>query len=133
MIVIDGKNAVLGRLASYAAKEAMKGEEIAVVNCDEIITTGNKKDIRQDFEHRKKWVGSTQKGPKNSLIPERIVKKAIRGMLPNARHSGRGRDAFKRIKCYAGVPKEFENSEKINLKQTKNKFLTVKEVSKILK
>jgi len=54
-------------------------------------------------------------------------------MLPNARHSGRGRDAFKRIKCYVGVPKEFENSEKINLKQTKNKFLTVKEVSKILK
>ena len=128
MIVIDGKNAVLGRLASYAAKEAMKGEEIAVVNCDEIITTGNKKDIRQDFEHRKKWVGSTQKGPKNSLIPSRIVKKTIRGMLPNARRGGRGRDAIKRVKCYGNIPREFENAKKIHLNIDKNKFMMMKEI-----
>ena len=128
MIVIDGKGAVLGRLANFAAKEALKGEEIAVVNCGEIIITGNKKDIRQDFEHRKKWVGSTQKGPKNSLIPERIVKKTIRGMLPNARHSGRGRDAIKRVKCYREVPKELESAKKINLKADKNKFIMMKEI-----
>ncbi|HJZ19238.1 MAG TPA: 50S ribosomal protein L13 [Candidatus Nanoarchaeia archaeon] len=133
MKVIDGEGAVMGRLASYAAKESLKGEEVAVVNCEKIIITGNRKDIKENFEARRKRVGSTQKGPKYSRTPEKIVKKVMRGMLPNARHSGRGRDAFKRIKCYVGVPKEFENSEKINLKQTKNKFLTVKEVSKILK
>ena len=36
MKVIEGKDAVLGRLASFAAKESLKGEEIAVVNCEEI-------------------------------------------------------------------------------------------------
>ena len=128
MIIIDGKGAVLGRLASFAAKEAMKGEEIAVVNCDEIIITGNKKDIRQDFEHRKKWVGSTQKGPKNSLIPSRIVKKTIRGMLPNVRRSGRGRDAIKRVKCYGEIPREFESAKKVHLKADKNKFMMMKEI-----
>jgi len=50
MKVIDGKNAVMGRLASYAAKEALKGEDIAIVNCGEIIITGNKKSIEADFE-----------------------------------------------------------------------------------
>lgn len=128
MIVIDGKGAVLGRLASYAAKEAMKGEEVSVVNCEEIIITGNKKDIRQDFEHRKKWVGSTQKGPKNSLIPEKIVKKTIRGMLPNARHGGRGRDAIKRVRCYNGIPRELESAKKVHLKFDKNKYMMMKEI-----
>ena len=29
--IIDGTNAVLGRLASYAAKQALLGEEIVIV------------------------------------------------------------------------------------------------------
>ena len=41
--IIDGKNTVLGRLASFAAKEALKGEEIVVLNCEQVIITGNKK------------------------------------------------------------------------------------------
>ena len=43
MKIIDGKGAILGRLASYAAKQALKGEEIVVLNCEEVIITGNKK------------------------------------------------------------------------------------------
>ena len=31
MKIIDGKNAVMGRLASYAAKEALKGEEVVEI------------------------------------------------------------------------------------------------------
>ena len=41
--IIDGKNAVLGRLASFAAKEALRGEEIVILNCEQIIITGNKR------------------------------------------------------------------------------------------
>ncbi len=130
MKVVDGKNAVMGRLASYVAKEVLKGEEIVVVNCDEVIITGNRKNIEEEFEATRKRVGSTQKGPKISRIPERIVKRAIRGMLPNVRHNGRGRKAFKGIRCYAKVPKEFENMERIELKHTRNKFINVKDLAK---
>ena len=35
--IIDGKGTILGRLASYAAKEALKGEEIVILNCNEVI------------------------------------------------------------------------------------------------
>ena len=131
MKVIDGKNAVLGRLASYAAKEALKGEEIAIVNCDQIIITGNKKNILEDYKARKKRTGSAQGGPKVSMSEYMIVKRTIRGMLPNARQKGRGRDALKRIKCYVGIPKEFEEKKKISFEEERhNKFIFVGEIGK---
>jgi large subunit ribosomal protein L13 len=132
MKVIDGKDAVLGRLASYVAREALKGEEFAIVNCEQIIITGNKKNIEEYLESKRKRVGSTQKGPKVSRTNEKIVKRVIRGMLPNYR-TGRGRVALKKIKCYVGVPKEFEKGEKIVMETTnksKSKIVRVREVSK---
>lgn len=130
MKIIDGKNAILGRLASYAAKEALKGEEVNVVNCEQIIITGNKQDIKKKFQEKRKKIGSQQSGPKHSRLSEKIVKRTIRGMLPNPRHSGVGRVAFKKIKCYTGIPKEFENMKKIEMKNEKNKFVNVKEISR---
>lgn len=130
MKIIDGKNAVLGRLASYAAKEALKGEGIIILNCKQIIITGNKKDIEKKFDAKRKRVGSSQKGPKHSRLSHEVVKRTIRGMLPDHR-KGRGREAFKRIKCYAGVPKEFEEAKKIiSGKEKISKFVQVKEISK---
>lgn len=128
MKIIDGKNAVLGRLASYTAKESLKGEEIVIVNCGQIIITGNKRNIKEEFEEKRKKVGSTQKGPKISRLKEEIVKKAIRGMLPNYRR-GRGKEALKRIKCYVGVPETFKDSKKIVAGKEKiNKFVRVGDI-----
>lgn len=131
MKIIDGKNATLGRLASYVAKEALKGEEIAIVNCEQIIITGNKESIKKELEAKRRRVGSTQKGPKVSRTSEKIVKTAIRGMLPNYR-LGRGKIAFKKIKCYARVPKEFEEGKKISAGRSKpqGKMVRVKEITK---
>ena len=126
----DGKNATLGRLASYAAKESLKGENIIILNCDKIIITGNKKDIKEDFEKKRTMVGSAQKGPKISRSTDKIVKRAIRGMLPNHR-TGRGREALKRIRCYKDIPKEFEGKEKIiSGKRKTTKFIEIKEMLK---
>ncbi len=133
MKIIDGKNAVMGRLASYVAKEALKGEEIVIVNCENIIITGSKKDIRKNFEDKRSRVGSGQKGPKHSRNPEKLVKRAIRGMLPNHR-KGRGKEALKRITCHAGIPKEFEDKKKIIGKQEKKlKSIKVKDISFVRK
>jgi large subunit ribosomal protein L13 len=131
MKIIDGKNAILGRLASYAAKEALKGEDIAIINCEQIIITGNKKNIEENLEAKRGRVGTTQKGPKVSRLSEKVVKRVIRGMLPNYR-TGRGRIAFKRIKCYVGTPKEFEGAKKISSGKEKalGKIVRVQEVSR---
>ena len=127
--IIDGKNAVLGRLASYVAKQARKGEEFVIVNCEEIIITGNKSNIKEKYFQKRQKVGSGQKGPKVSRDNYQIVKRTIRGMVGNHRY-GKGKEAFKKIKCYNGVPKEYEKSEKINFENKKDKFIKVKEVFK---
>ncbi len=129
MKIIDGKGAVLGRLASYVAKESLKGEEIAVVNCDEIIITGTKANIRENFDEKRTKVGSQQSGPKISRDIAKMVKRTIRGMLPNPRYEGVGRNAFKKIKCYREIPKEFESAKKIEIKDEKRKFIKISEVS----
>ncbi|MBL7059089.1 50S ribosomal protein L13 [Candidatus Pacearchaeota archaeon] len=130
MKIIDGKDVVMGRLASYAAKESLKGEEIVVVNCNEVIITGSKKNIEEKFKGSRDRVGSSQKGPKIIRNSERIVKRAIRGMLPNHRF-GRGRDAFKKIKCYNKVPKEFEEAKKISMNKSQtSKFIYVNHLSR---
>ena len=130
MIVIDGKNAVMGRLASYVAKEALKGEEVNIVNCGEIIITGNKEFIQEDMRLKREMIGSGQKGPHISRTSEKIVKRAIRGMLPDHR-LGRGKEAFQRIKCYVGVPGEFKDSKKITFgNEDKLKYIQVKELTK---
>jgi len=130
MKIIDGTNATLGRLASYVAKESLKGEEFAVVNCEKIIITGNKKSIKREFQERRSRVGSSQKGPKISQLADRIVKRTIRGMLPDYRN-GRGREAWKRIKCYVGIPKELEKEKMVKAGKEKiSKFIEVKEIAK---
>jgi len=129
MKIIDGTSAALGRLASYVAKEALRGEEIAVLNCEKVIITGSKKDILRDFAWKRSMVGSSQKGPKYPKTSERIVKRTIRGMMPDHRE-GRGKVAFKRIKCYNGIPNEFEGKKMETMVKKANKFVEIKEVSR---
>ncbi len=123
MKIYDGTNAILGRMATRVAKDLLKGEDVHVVNCNEIIITGNKTDIKKKFEERKRRVGSSQKGPKISRSKHLIVKRAIRGMLPNFRE-GRGRVAWKKLKCYPSLPKEFEDKEKVTFEERKLKKVT---------
>jgi large subunit ribosomal protein L13 len=133
-IVVDAENAILGRLSSFSAKKLLLGKKIAVVNCEKAIITGNKDTTVARYKEYRVRGGSSLKGPHFPKSAERIVKRTIRGMLPNYR-TGRGRDALKRIKCYVGVPPEFEKEKRMivgekSLFQSKSKMVRIKEVSK---
>lgn len=129
-MIINGEGIVLGRLASFVAKQALKGEEVKILNCEKVLISGNKKNIEKEFQEKRSKMGSSLKGPKHQRSSEKIVKRAIRGMLPDHRE-GRGRVAFKKIMCYNKTPKEFEGKETVNLqKDTKIKFIEVKNLSK---
>lgn len=130
MKFIEGKGVALGRLASYVAKEVLKGEEIAIFNCDQVIITGNQTTTKQEFKEKRSRFGHSQKGPKHPATSEKIVKRAIRGMLPDFR-IGRGKEAFKRVKCYTTVPKEYSNEKPLVIsKKQKVKYTEVKEFTK---
>jgi ribosomal protein uL13 len=128
MIVIDAKDSILGRVSSFVAKQALKGEEVSVVNCNKVIVSGKFSSIKREFEEKRARHGSSQKGPiHNKSSCEKIVKRSIRGMLPDHRE-GRGRVAFKKIKCYNEIPKELEQTEKIIIANKKTpKFSYLRE------
>jgi len=129
MKVIDGTNAVLGRLASYAAKQALMGEEIAIVNCEKILVTGNRANILERFREKRTKIGSGQKGPKISRLSHKIVKRAIRGMLSH--RQARGKEALKRIMVYEGIPEKFKDAKMIRSgKEKHGKFIHIDELKK---
>ena len=52
MKIINGQDVVMGRLASFVAKELLKGEEINVVNCNKVIISGNKKILKKNLKKK---------------------------------------------------------------------------------
>ncbi len=130
-IIIDGKNAILGRLASYAAKQSLLGKEIAIVNCNEVVISGNSRSVIGEYKKSRTRGGSSLKGPFFPKIPERVVKRTIRGMLSHKQR--RGNTALKRIKCYNQVPEEFKDLKKIVSGKEKHlKTIKLKELSREL-
>jgi large subunit ribosomal protein L13 len=133
-VVIDGENSIMGRVASFAAKQALQGKEVAIVNADKVFIIGNKKDIIQKFlTQKQRGKGAKMRGPIIKTNVERLLKRSIRGMMKYK--EGRGKIAFKKIRCYVGVPSEFEKAEKISVHKLEEskKGLTLKEVSNSLK
>jgi len=131
-IIINAEGAIFGRLCSYAAKQALEGSDIIVVNSEKAVISGNKKDIVVKYQRLRAKGGFSQKGPKYSRLCEKMLKRGIRGMLPDHRN-GIGRQAFLRIRCYEGIPKEFEGKEIIKLKLNKpKKYIELKELSEKL-
>ena len=131
-VVIDGSGAILGRLASYVAKQSLLGKNVIVVNCDKVIIAGNRENIVFEWKEATRRGGHSLKGPfvprKNS---EKMVKRTIRGML--SYRQGRGLEAFKRIRCYATTPAEYESAKKITLlRPKKNQTIQLSELSKII-
>lgn len=130
-IIIDGSGAVLGRLAAHAAKQALLGKNVIIVNCNEILISGDKRGIVQAYLHARRRGRGSQKGPHISKVAEKITKRTIRGMLSYTQQ--RGWDAYKRVLCYNETPKEFEAAKKISiLKEIKTNTIKLKELSKLL-
>lgn len=134
--IINGENSVLGRLASNISKRLLKGENIAIVNAEKIILSGNKKFLLEKYFERvrKRVKGNPRKGPKYSRTPDRIVKNAIRKMMP--RKSKRTITALKKLEVFISVPKELEGKEIERIKGSESKvskgFVEVGEISKLL-
>jgi large subunit ribosomal protein L13 len=134
-MIIDATNLIVGRMAAKAAKLALLGERVDIVNCEKAIITGSRRNVIEKYKRKRDLGHSPFKGPYIIRSPDRIVKRIIRGMLPYKKE--RGERAFKRIKCHVGVPDEFENEKMIatikeaNVSKLPNlKYITIEEVSK---
>ncbi|MFA4819329.1 MAG: 50S ribosomal protein L13 [Candidatus Aenigmatarchaeota archaeon] len=128
-MIINGKGAVLGRLASYTAKKLLAGEEISIVNAESVIITGNRHEITTGYLVKRE-VGSPQHGPFFPTKPDLIVRRTIRSMLPYK--TNKGRIAFKKLRVYVGTPADMQNGESIAVKTIRSSYMTVGDVATLL-
>ncbi len=132
MALIDADGAVLGRLASAVAKRLLLGEEITVVNAEKAIVTGSRSNVLEHYKTMRR-TGSTRKGPYYPRMPDRILRRTVRGMLPFDRH--KGRSALRRLRVHIGVPRELGGVERERVavrRLTSPRYVTLGEVSRML-
>ncbi len=111
--LVDAENQTLGRLATEVASVLRgktkpnftphldTGDFVIVVNAEKIKVSGKKSDQKLYRRHSGRPGGMKVETFKSlqSRIPERIVEKAIKGMLP---HTRLGRQLFNKLKVYKG-------------------------------
>lgn len=130
LVVIDATGLVLGRMATHAAKRAILGDEVHIVNAEKAIIVGSSRRAIQEHYLQKRHVGTMRKGPFFPREPHLIVKRTCRGMINY--QSSAGRAAYKRIKAHIGVPKELasQKAEPVAAAQrTAHSYLTIAELA----
>jgi len=133
-VVVDARDCILGRVSSKVAQRVLDGETVAVVNAERAVITGNEEATMETY-HTRADLGSDS-GPYYPKRPDRIFKRAIRGMLPYKTEDGR--EAFANVRVYVGNPYERDDVESVVLDGTSLdrlsniKFTTLGEISESL-
>jgi large subunit ribosomal protein L13 len=111
--VVDAADRILGRLASEIARRLRgkhkpeytphidTGDYIVVVNAEKVRVTG-KKATDKVYHSHSGYPGGLKSITFEKLIkktPERVIEKAVQGMLPKG---PLGRAMFRKLKVYAG-------------------------------
>ncbi len=112
--VVDASDRVLGRLASQIALRLRgkhkaiytphvdTGDFIVVINAEKIRVTGNKADDKMYYRHSGYPGGiyETNFRKLQARFPDRVLEKAVKGMLPKG---PLGYAMIKKMKVYAGA------------------------------
>ncbi len=112
--VVNAEGLILGRMCSKIAKRLLNGEEIIIVNAEKIVISGKKKSKVAEAKEFLE-VGAPERGPFHSRRPDRIVRKTVRGMVPW--RQPKGKNAYKRLKVFMGIPKEFKDMKMETVEQ----------------
>ena len=130
--VVDAEGQTVGRLASKVAKvirgkyktcytpHADCGDNVIVINAEKVSFSGTKLE-NKEYVRYTGYPGGQRSLTAQELLqrsPERVIEKAIKGMLPK---NTLGRQLFRNVKVYAGAEhkQQAQNPEAINLKANK--------------
>src|SRR5258705_6619570 len=111
-LLVDAEGKTLGRLASHVAmalRGKLKpiytphmdtGDFVIVINADKVRLTGTKPEKKKDFHHSMYPGGGSWTKLEDLMAkhPERVIEKAVKGMVPRNRL---GRAMAKKLKVYA--------------------------------
>lgn len=127
-ILVDADGQNLGRLATQIASILLgknkpnftpgvdTGDFVIVTNCEKVQVTGNKLNDKYYYRHSLYPGGLTAISLRDQLRthPERVIRKAVWGMLP---HNKLGRKLIKKMKVYKGPdhPHKAQNPQPLDL------------------
>ena len=131
-VVVDAEGQTLGRLASKVALLIIGkrkpnytphvdcGDNVIIVNAEKVVLSGNKMTDKTYVWHTGYPGGQRTTNPEQIMakFPERIVEKAVKGMLPKNRL---GAELFRNLHVYAG-PEHKNEAQKptaININEIK--------------
>ena len=111
--LVDAENQTLGRLASEVASVLRgknnpnfaphldAGDFVVVINAEKVKVSGNKftEKVYRRHSGRPGGMKTESFAALQARIPERIIEKAVKGMLP---HNALGRQLFRKLKVYRG-------------------------------
>ncbi|MEM0380522.1 MAG: 50S ribosomal protein L13 [Desulfurococcaceae archaeon] len=134
-IYVDASNQILGRLASIVAKKLLEGYRVYVVNANKCVISGEKKRVLEGYKllfRVKTHYNPDKSGIRRPRTPHGIFKRTVRGMLPMDKP--KGREAFKRLKVYSGLPPMFRNVNLIRFQEAdvsrlKNRYIYLEELA----
>ncbi len=128
-VVIDAADQVLGRLATEVARRLRgkhkaeytpncdTGDYVVVINAAKVKVTGNKLEGKIYYRHTEYPGGlrETVLGKMLAEHPERVIEKAVKGMLPKG---PLGYAQFRKLKVYAAAehPHTAQQPKSISLK-----------------
>jgi len=110
-IVVDASNLIMGRLASYAAKNALRGNTVVVLNAEKAVISGRKSNIVEEAMRRlnTRTLANQTTAPVHQRRPDLYFRRVVRGMLPWKK--AKGKAAFHRVLVYVGVPEEYSKTQ----------------------
>ncbi len=126
--LVDAENQTLGRLATEVASVLRgknkanftphldTGDFVVVVNAAKVRVSGNKAEQKLYRRHSGRPGGMKVESFQSlqKRLPERVIEKAIKGMLP---HNALGRQLFRKLKVYGGPdhPHEAQSPQPLKL------------------
>jgi len=124
--VVDATGKTLGRLSTEIAHRLRgkhkpeytphvdTGDYIVVVNAEKIRVTGNKMKDKM-YHHYTGYIGNLKSKPLEKMLeehPERVLEKAVKGMLPRG---PLGRQMFNKLRVFKGPEHDHAAQQPITL------------------
>jgi len=111
-ILIDGRDHLVGRLASVVARELLAGQQIVVVRCDELCVSGSlvRNRVKYAQFRRKHMNTNPRKGPFHFKAPAKMFWRTVRGMVNQK--TARGQEAIGRLSTFDGIPHPYDKMKR---------------------
>ena len=114
-LVYDATDRILGRLASLVAKQlisahkAGREQRVIIYNAEHAVVSGPKTRVLANYDTKYK-LNHARKGPFYPRMPDQILKRTVRGMLPYQKNSS-GRAALRDLRVMIGKPSNLSGDE----------------------